>query len=258
MSDPPKRARVRPIRLADMVARALRDRILDGELRDGDTLPTLDRLVDEFGVSPASVREALRILETEGLVSVRRGKFGGAVVHRPTPDAAARMIGMVLQSEGITQLDLAAAQRELVPLCASLLVRQPELRAQVLPRLRDLHERAEAAVDDPVEFERLARAFHNEFVANCGNRSLIVTVGMLERLWSEQEIHWRQRINDQHDYPDDELRRRGLDDHLDILRAAEQGDANAVADLFRSHMADSLVTGVDPSADRPVRAVADG
>ena len=66
-------------RIAETVAGELRDRILAG----ADRLPTQDQLVTEFGVSYPSVREALRILETEGLVTVRRGSVGGAEVHRP-------------------------------------------------------------------------------------------------------------------------------------------------------------------------------
>ena len=61
-------------RIAETVAATLRARILSD--RAGDRLPTQDQLVREFGVSYPSVREALRILETEGLVTVRRGSVG--------------------------------------------------------------------------------------------------------------------------------------------------------------------------------------
>ncbi|MCB0996229.1 MAG: FadR family transcriptional regulator [Acidimicrobiales bacterium] len=247
------RTHVRPLRLADMVSRALRDRILSGELDDGDSLPTLEGLVEEFGVSPSSVREALRILETEGLVSVRRGKYGGAVVHRPSPDAAARMIGMVLQVEGATQVDLAAALSELEPVCASLVARRPDREKAVLAGLRDAHAAAGRAIDDPVEFERLARAFHTQVVAGCGNRTLLVTVGMLEHLWARQDIHWRQRINDSHDYPDPAVRRNGLDAHGAILAALSDGDADRAAALYRDHLG-ATAEGRGSKADLPVRS----
>ena len=77
----PRRSRVQQFRIAESVAGELRARILAS---DGDYgFPTQDQLVTEFGVSYPSIREALRILETEGLVTVRRGKVGGAEVHRP-------------------------------------------------------------------------------------------------------------------------------------------------------------------------------
>ena len=70
---------VRLPRLAEMVAAGLRDKILSGELDDGDLLPRQEDLLAEFGVSPPSIREALRILETEGLITVKRGNVGGGL-----------------------------------------------------------------------------------------------------------------------------------------------------------------------------------
>src|SRR5258707_617511 len=83
-------------RLDELVADALRDRITGGDLRDGDLLPKQEELLAEFRVSKPSLREALRILETEGLITVRRGNVGGAVVHLPDSDDAGYMIGLIL------------------------------------------------------------------------------------------------------------------------------------------------------------------
>src|SRR6185437_7074718 len=63
----PRRQFVQP-RVAQMVADVLRTRIVDGELPDGSLLPKQDDLIDEFQVSRPSFREALRILESEGLI----------------------------------------------------------------------------------------------------------------------------------------------------------------------------------------------
>src|ERR1700755_1275124 len=76
-------------RLAEMVAALLRERILSGALRDGDPLPRQEDLLKEFGISKPSLREALRILEAEGLITVRRGNRGGALVHVPEAGHAA-------------------------------------------------------------------------------------------------------------------------------------------------------------------------
>ena len=95
------RRRLTSPRIAETVADELRRQIVDGELADGDLLPPQAVLVERFNVSLVSLREALRILETEGLVSVRRGNQGGAVVHAPTKSSAAYMLGLVLQSEHV-------------------------------------------------------------------------------------------------------------------------------------------------------------
>ena len=94
---PEARRRLSARRTAEIVADELRRQIIDGELSDGDLLPRQEVLVSQFSVSLVSLREALRILETEGLVSVRRGNRGGAVVHAPAKASAAYMLGLMLQ-----------------------------------------------------------------------------------------------------------------------------------------------------------------
>src|SRR5438477_8806911 len=91
------RPQLRQPRLANLVAETLRDRIVDGELPDGGLLPKQVDLLEQFGVSLPSIREALRILETEGLVTVQRGKNGGAVTRAPRPGKVAYMLALVLQ-----------------------------------------------------------------------------------------------------------------------------------------------------------------
>ena len=95
--------------VAEMVADVIRARIVAGTLPDGSMLPKQDQLISEFQVSRPSFREALRILESEGLISVRRGNVGGAQVHTPTPENAARTLGLVLQAHEVALDDLAAA-----------------------------------------------------------------------------------------------------------------------------------------------------
>ena len=90
--------RIRQPRVAELVASRLRDDILSGRLKEGDVLPSQESLFAEFGVSPPALREAIHILETDGLISVRRGNVGGAVVHLPSAERTAHMISMVLQS----------------------------------------------------------------------------------------------------------------------------------------------------------------
>src|SRR6202048_3694471 len=92
--------RIRQPRVADIVASRLRDDILSGRLREGDVLTSQEPLFQECGVSPPALREAIHILESDGLVSVRRGNMGGAVVHLPSAERTAQTIGMVLQSRG--------------------------------------------------------------------------------------------------------------------------------------------------------------
>src|SRR4029078_7874807 len=75
---------------------------------------------EEFGVSRPSLREALRVLETEGLVRIRRGNVGGAVVRRPGTDSAGYHLSLTLRAHQVTHEDLATARLAVEPICAAL------------------------------------------------------------------------------------------------------------------------------------------
>ena len=136
---PEARRRLGARRTAEIVADELRRQIIDGELADGDLLPRQEVLVSQFSVSLVSLREALRILETEGLVSVRRGNRGGAVVHAPANTSAAYMIGLLLQRDDVKLGDLGLALQELDPMCAALASRRSDRGHTLVPRLREIN-----------------------------------------------------------------------------------------------------------------------
>ena len=72
-------------------------------------------LIERFGVSRPSLREALRILETEGLISVVRGVQGGVVVHRPDHRLTARTAALVLQARNVSLADVFDARTIIEP-----------------------------------------------------------------------------------------------------------------------------------------------
>ncbi|MCU1484852.1 MAG: GntR domain protein [Actinomycetia bacterium] len=229
---------MRQPRLAEMVAATLRARIVDGELADGSMLPTLDGLVQEFGVSPPSIREALRILENERLITVKRGNVGGAVVHRPQPEGVGYMLGLVLQSQQIRTTDLRGALAELQPVCAAMCARRTDRRKHVVPELHAACEGMADAIDEPHEMERWSHQFHTELIRGCGNQTLVLVVGALEGLWASQPEAWTQRVAAADESPDVELRKQGLLAHRRITAAVDEGDAEAADRLMREHMGD--------------------
>jgi DNA-binding FadR family transcriptional regulator len=224
-----------------MVAATLRARIVDGELADGSMLPTLDGLVQEFGVSPPSIREALRILENERLITVKRGNVGGAVVHRPEPEGVGYMLGLVLQSQQIRTTDLRDALAELQPVCAAMCARRTDRRKQVVPALHAACEGMADAIDEAHEMERWSHQFHTELIRGCGNQTLVLVVGALEGLWASQPEAWTQRVAAADESPDVELRKQGLLAHRRITAAVDEGDAEAADRLMREHMGDPAI-----------------
>jgi DNA-binding FadR family transcriptional regulator len=162
----------KPPKLADIVARDLRARIVRGALRQGDQLPTLDRLARRFGVSLAVVREALRILETEGLLEIRRGAKGGVAVKAPTLDVVSRSVGVFLQHQKVTLEDLLNARLGMEPFAAGRLAARPT--PAVIAALEALIAEGERSLDDPLAFAQIAAAFHQAVVALAGNKTLSV------------------------------------------------------------------------------------
>ena len=116
---PRRHLQLKQPRLAELIAVNLRDRILASEFADGANLPKQEDLLDEFGVSPPSIREALRILETEGLVSVKRGNVGGAVVLQPKVEKVAYMLALVMQASSVSLGDVSHALVQLEIPCAA-------------------------------------------------------------------------------------------------------------------------------------------
>lgn len=248
------RANFRPPILAEMVAEVLRERIVNGEYDDGGMLPKQSELIDEFRVSKPSMREALRILEAEGVISIRRGNVGGALVHRPTAASAAYMFGLVLQSSDVSLSDLAAAVRRLEPVCASLCAEREDRAKAVVPKLRKLLDDAAASIDDPVQFTRLSREFHEAIVSGSGNETIRVIIGSLESLWSAHEEHWAARAESEGKYPAAELRAGVLRAHKKIVSMIEKGDISGAARVAREHLSRSQAYALEKGTDRRIKA----
>ncbi|WP_426574461.1 FadR/GntR family transcriptional regulator [Aquihabitans sp. McL0605] len=242
-----RRTRVQQPRVGELVAAELRRRIL----ASGDeqyALPTQDQLVQEFGVSYPSVREAVRILETEGLVTVRRGKIGGLETHRPDERSAAYHLGLVLQGDGVSVADLAGALQQLEPLGAAACAGRADRKRAVLPLLRDNIERSAELVSDGVDFTHTAREFHDLVVACTPNATLRSVIRSLVALWSAQEEAWAESRSSRGEYPSVAEARAVVRTHGRIADAIEAGDAAEAERLVRVHVAatQDLVLADDP------------
>lgn len=230
------RGQLRQPRLAELVADSLRTRITSGQLREGDLLPKQGELLDEFQVSKPSLREALRILETEGLITVLRGNIGGAIVHEPGHRDAGYMIGIVLKARGVPIADVGVALKQLEPVGASLCAERADRMTEVLPRLREIHVRVIDSLDDELAFSQLSRQFHELLVASCGNETMILLVGALESLWSAREQDWAWRASAARSFPAREMRLEGVRAHQRLIELIEKGDVAGVTRVARKHL----------------------
>jgi DNA-binding FadR family transcriptional regulator len=132
-------------RRAMVVATEIRARIAEGRLREGDRLPPLAELADEFGISRPTLREALRILEMEFLLDLRTGDRGGATIRTPSSRVAAQLAGIVLEARGTTLGDFYRAMRLMEPPMMGLVA------ARIGPKQLRTLETMNAALADSIE-----------------------------------------------------------------------------------------------------------
>lgn len=241
-----KRRPMRAPRMADLVAAQLRTRIIAGDLQDGDELPTEGVLLEEFPVSRPSLREAFRILETEGLLRIRRGKRGGCIVQRPTPESAAYHLGLVLQSSRVELADLALARQLLEPVCVGLAARRPDVD-KVVDHLNSLIDESEKLMGDGSEFTSSLLEFHHALISGSGNQTMEILVGTLEQVWSGQEQAWAEEAAGAGVYPDEAAQRQALDSHRKITQRIAKGDAEGAMRAARKHLEASMSYVCEPA-----------
>lgn len=226
------------MRVAEAVANELRRRILALGGRDEPyRLPTQDQLVEEFRVSFPSVREAIRILETEGLVTVRRGNVGGLETHRPDEASAAYHFGLVLQGGRVTLRDLADGLQMLEPVCAAECARRSDRTDGVVPALRVNIEEASRLVGDGAAFTHVAREFHDLVVSFTPNATVRSVVRSLVALWSTQEEIWAESLASRGEYPSEVEAEEVIRSHRRLLDEIEAGRASEAERIARAHLA---------------------
>jgi DNA-binding FadR family transcriptional regulator len=230
-------SRIPQHRIAETVAGELRARILVGNGPDDYQLPTQEQLVKEFGVSYPSIREAIRILETEGLVTVRRGNVGGAEVHRPDESSAAYHLGLALQGGRVTLGDLATGLQLLEPLCAAECARRSDRADAVVPALAANVEACAGLIGDGVAFTHVAREFHDLIVGFTPNATVRYVVSSLVALWSAQEETWAEALTRRGDYPSEAEAKSAIRTHQRIIEEISAGRAEEAQRVARAHLA---------------------
>jgi len=240
---------IRQPRVAEIVAARLREEILSGRLKEGDVLPSQESLFHEFGVSPPALREAIHILETDGLISVRRGNVGGAVVHLPSAARTAHMISMVLQTRASTPADVSEALLHLEPICAGMCASREDRMTEVVPHLQDEIDLQTEQFDDLSRYVPNARRFHEALVCRCGNEPMILLIGSLEVIWSTHESSvWSD------DDVNHQTMRAALRDHQRLLDAIRDGNATRAVRLAQDHLAAARHNTLAAGADKTIEA----
>jgi GntR family transcriptional regulator, transcriptional repressor for pyruvate dehydrogenase complex len=158
---------------SQVLAEILRERILDGELLDGAALSSERELAQETRLSRTAIREAIRVLETEGLVSVRPGRGGGMFVRDRQSEVMTRTFDHYIRSHRVRFDSLIEIRETIEPDCAAFAAER--CTEAEIDELYELNARVRVAseLDDPADFLTenvnwhigIAVASHNELLA---------------------------------------------------------------------------------------------
>ncbi|PYE16938.1 GntR family transcriptional regulator [Williamsia limnetica] len=226
---------VRVPKMAELVVAQLRRQIIRGELQEGDALPSESELMTRYGVSRPTLREAFRVLESESLISVRRGAHGGARVHTPSRRVAAKYASFMLEYRGVTLRDVYEARVALeVPGVGELA--RTRTRADLAALLDSLNRHAAAEEED----SRLAIMLHGEFhtlvIQRAGNGTLLLLSEMLQDIidLGNVSLHADAEITGEQARAAAVRTHRRLYDHI-VAR-----DISGAESLWRRHLDESM------------------
>ena len=220
-----------PREKSQSVAEQIRRSIIDGELNDGDSLGREQDIIERFAVSRPTVREALRILEAEGLVTVLRGVHGGVVVRVPDRRTTARAAALVLHARNTSLADVVETRLVIEPGAVRLLTesRRHAHLAHVLHS--SLREQGEL-VDDPEAFNAAAARFSAQLVALTGVQTLMMVSETLDEVVARAVAALPERVQ----HASVSTRRRTLRSQERLLHFIGDGDADAAARHWRAHL----------------------
>jgi GntR family transcriptional regulator, transcriptional repressor for pyruvate dehydrogenase complex len=229
LAGPPLTA-VRVPKTAELVAAHIRRRIVRGELTEGQALPPESVLMEEFTISRPTLREAFRILESEGLITVRRGARGGARVQVPTSGVAARYAGLVLQHRGTTLADVFEARVIVEAPAAGIVARRRDhaKAANQLAAWIDDHP----DVDDPNVAPIWYNAFNRLLVQLTENETLILLATMLESISDAATANYVKMTHED----DARIARKAQRTRLQLIDLIYDGDPVGAEELWRKYL----------------------
>jgi GntR family transcriptional repressor for pyruvate dehydrogenase complex len=226
---PPSSVVVVP-KAARLIVDALKADILGGRVEPGDVLPRPEELARRFGVSRPTIREALNVLELQGLVRLKRGPRGGAIVRLPSHELLTTALGDLLQVEGTTLQHLWEVRLVLEPAGARLAATR--ITEDQLAALAESLERQRVHLAEHSTWLVENIIFHTAIARAAGNPVLKVFMEALRELIYREGMSAAMTESD---------RRRSTEEHAQILAALCARDAAHAEGAFHSHLARSIV-----------------
>ncbi|QHE84836.1 FadR family transcriptional regulator [Hydrogenophaga sp. BPS33] len=257
MPNLPRRANSTPdkqLKAAERVAAEIRHQIVAGRLKPGDKLHPENVLQVEFEISRPTMREALRLLESESLIKISRGKHGGARVSEVDVSAVSRQVGVMLQIAGTTLQDVWLARTIIEPPAAGLLALRCE--EHVLHELEaNIAQAKEAARTDLIRYADLSAEFSLLITRHCGNNTLHLLASLIYDIIRRQHEHVTERTITRTSV--DALRQESIKSRETAVAMMRKGNSAGVQKFWLrhlEHMRDLVLAAYDGPATIDVLA----
>lgn len=223
------RVRLNSVRLpkaAEILATQIKQEIISGKYPEGAMLPPENEMALQLNVSRPTVREALRLLESEGLVSIRPGPRGGPRVERPGSTTVTRSLTTLFQYEHVSLAELLEARWAIEPACAR--VAATRATQTDIAALRRSVTNMRAALDDANIFWTENANFHVA-LAEAGRNTVLNTLMVALR-----ELIYGFTV-DMHISADERL--ETVAQHTEIMEAIAAHNPEAAARAAEAHLA---------------------
>lgn len=224
-----KAKRSRPVQVADRI----KAWVVERDLHQGDKLPNEAEMIALFKVSKGTVREALRILEAQGLIVTRTGPGGGSFVGEVSQDRALSLLGNYFYFRELSLADIYQLRKALEPeLAAGLAGRLSASDIETLRKMVGAYGSPAASAEEEKLQHIASLAFHAKLAEFADNRLLGFVISFMARMLTEMTVYRKL-----YDPPNHELWRRGRRYQLQLIEALQTGNAESARHIMASHMA---------------------
>jgi GntR family transcriptional regulator, transcriptional repressor for pyruvate dehydrogenase complex len=218
-------------RIFQSVAEQIQAAILDGRLKPGAHLPSELKLKEMFETSRGSVREALRVLEQRGLLAIRKGASGGAVIRELNTERVVDDLSLLLQYQKVSYAHLTEFREDVEGSVTGLAAERATRKdlARLRHILGDGKRLLEAETPDIDAYIRMDREFHKTVAEAAGNPVYVAILQVIdEKILASFEMA-------------SVLKRKGVlqenfQDLCEIVEALEKGEGNRARSVVRVHV----------------------
>ena len=214
------------------MADKIKQSVVERDLKQGDKLPNEAEMIKLFSVSKGTVREAMRLLEAQGLIVTRTGPGGGSFINKVSAERARSLLANYFYFQNLSIPDIYQMRKILEPeLAASLAGKLTEAQLDELQGLAERHSKPAGSLEEEMEHHISSLAFHAQLSEFAGNRLLGFVIGFMARILTDLTVYRRL-----YDPPSAELWQRGREHQLDLVQALRDGDAKLARAIMTSHM----------------------